>query len=147
MEKVLGTHKRHVMSAATLTSDSVVNTMGENLGKIEDIMIHMDSGRIAYAVLSFGGFLGLGDKLFAIPWEALTIDEDKKHFILDIDKEKLENAPGFDKDNWPDMADADFGSRIYTYYGYENPSWISGEREFRHSRGFERESCVEMGTC
>src|SRR5512135_141884 len=99
--KVIGTGNiRHVMSASTLTGDSVVNAKGEDLGSIEDIMIHIDSGRIAYAVLSFGGFLGMGDKLFAIPWEALTLDEDNHQFILDIDKDKLENAPGFDKDNW-----------------------------------------------
>ena len=56
-------------------------------------------------MLSFGGFLGMGDKLFAVPWDALTLDEDRKCFVLDADKGKLENAPGFDKDNWPDMTD------------------------------------------
>jgi surface antigen len=61
----------------------------------------------------------MGDKLFAIPWEALTLDEDNKQFILNTDKEILENAPGFDKDNWPDMADPGFGKGIYKHYGYE----------------------------
>src|SRR5512135_3512990 len=123
MSKVIGTENvRHVMSASSLTGDGVVNELGEDLGKIEEIMIHIDSGKIAYAVLSFGGFLGMGDKLFAIPWEALTLDEDKKEFIIDVEKEKLENAPGFDKDNWPDMADRKWGSEIYSYYGYK-PSW------------------------
>src|SRR5512135_3389874 len=93
--KEIGTGNiRHVISASSLTGDSVVNAQGEDLGTIEDIMIHIDSGRVAYAVLSFGGFLGMGDKLFAIPWEALTLDEDNKQFILNIPKEKLENAPG-----------------------------------------------------
>ncbi len=122
MNKVRGTNVRHVMSASTLIGDKVVNANGEDLGKIEEIMIHIDSGKVAYAVLSFGGFLGIGDKLFAIPWEALSLDEDEKEFILNVEKEKLENAPGFDKDNWPDMADRKWGSEIYSYYGYK-PSW------------------------
>ena len=119
MEKIIGTNKRHVMSASTLTRDSVVNSKGEDLGIIEDIMIHLDSGRIAYAVLSFGGILGIGDKLFAVPWEALTLDEDQKQFILNVDKQFLENAPGFDKDSWPDMADPQFKSSVYKFYGYD----------------------------
>ncbi len=122
MTKVKGTNVRHVMSASTLIGDKVVNTNNEDLGKIEEIMLHIDSGKIAYAVLSFGGFLGMGDKLFAIPWEALTLDEDRKEFILNVEKEKLENAPGFEKDQWPDMADRTWGKEIYTYYGYK-PYW------------------------
>ncbi len=122
MNKVKGKNVRHVMSVSTLVGDNVVNANGEDLGKIEEIMIHIDSGKVAYAVLSFGGFLGMGDKLFAIPWETLTLDEDEKEFILNVEKEKLENAPGFDKDNWPDMADRKWGSEIYSYYGYK-PSW------------------------
>jgi len=120
--EVKGTRVKDVMSASTLVGDKVINTAGEDLGKIDEIMIHMTSGRIAYAVLSFGGVLGLGDKLFAIPWEALTLDEDQKAFVFDISKEKLENAPGFDKDNWPDMADTEWGAGIHKYYGY-TPKW------------------------
>lgn len=121
MAKVKGTEDlKHVMSASTLTGDSVVNAAGEDLGKLEEIMIHVDSGRVAYAVLSFGGFLGLGDKLFAIPWEALTLDEDNHRFILNVEKERLEAAPGFDKDRWPDMADPKWSREIYGYYGYES---------------------------
>src|SRR5512142_1244172 len=116
MATVKGTErKRDVMSASSLIGDSVVNAQGEDLGKIEEIMIHVPSGRIAYAVLSFGGFMGMGDKLFAIPWEALTLDEDEKHFVLNVDKEKLEKAPGFDKDKWPDMAEPQFRTAIDDY--------------------------------
>jgi hypothetical protein len=64
----------------------------------------------------------MGNKLFAVPWSAFTIDEDRKCLILDADKSKLENAPGFDKDNWPDMADMTWGERIYNYYG-QTPYW------------------------
>ncbi len=116
--KVEGTNVRHVMSASTLIGDKVVNDAGEDIGKIEEIMLHVPSGKIAYAVLSFGGFLGIGDKLFAIPWEALKLNEDTKSFVLSIAKEKLEKAPGFDKDHWPDMADRKWSQEIYSYYGY-----------------------------
>lgn len=64
----------------------------------------------------------MGNKLFAIPWEALKVDQDGKCFILDVDKTQLENAPGFDKDNWPDMADQTWGEQIYSYYG-KTPYW------------------------
>ena len=122
-QKILGTNVREVMSASSLIGDDVVNANGEDIGDIKEIMIHVPSGRIAYAVLSFGGFLGMGDKLFAIPWEALTLDEDQKHFVLNVDKEKLEKAPGFDKDHWPDMAQPQFRSTIDDYYGYSHQEW------------------------
>jgi sporulation protein YlmC with PRC-barrel domain len=111
-----------VLSAGTLKGDKVRNSAGEDLGKIEELMIDLETGRIAYVVLSFGGFLGMGDKLFAIPWEALRLDTDRHEFILDVDKELLKKAPGFDKNDWPDMADRSWGSGIYGYYGYR-PYW------------------------
>jgi sporulation protein YlmC with PRC-barrel domain len=113
---------RRVLSASTLAGDRVRNSAGEDLGKVHEIMIDIPSGAVAYAVLSFGGFLGMGDKLFALPWRALTVDEDEKCFVLDIDKSKLESAPGFDKDHWPDMADHAWGTRIFKYYG-TRPYW------------------------
>src|SRR5579884_1025973 len=103
---------RRVLAASTLAGDSVKNSAGEDLGKIDEIMIDIPSGRIAYAVLSFGGFLGMGDKLFAVPWSALKVDEDEKCFILNVDKRTIEEAPGFDKDNWPDMSDPSFGTEL-----------------------------------
>lgn len=106
-----------IMAADTLEGDDVINTRGEDLGNIKDIMIDVPSGRVAYAVLSSGGFLGIGDKLFAIPWSALTLDADRKCFVLDVDKEKLKNAPGFDKDHWPTMADPQWASEVHDYYG------------------------------
>src|SRR5919197_6711062 len=116
---------RRVLSASSLTGDSVKNAAGENLGKVDEIMIAIPSGRVAYAVLSFGGVLRMGNKLFAVPWELLTVDEDRKCFILDVDKATLENAPGFDKDNWPDMAEISWGTRIYGHYG-RRPYWETG---------------------
>ncbi|HVB79445.1 MAG TPA: PRC-barrel domain-containing protein [Candidatus Binataceae bacterium] len=114
---------RRVLSASSLASHSVKNKLGEDLGSVKEIMIDVPSGRIAYAVLSFGGFLGMGNKLFAIPWEVLTVDEERKCLVLDADKATLEKAPGFDKDHWPDMADSRWGSQVYTYYG-RKPYWL-----------------------
>jgi len=111
-----------VMAADTLQGDKVVNHENEELGKIEDIMIDVQRGSVAYAVMSCGGFLGLGDKLFAIPWSALTLDADRHCFVLDADKERFEKAPGFDKDRWPSMADTAWASRIHEYYGVR-PYW------------------------
>ncbi|MCK9984207.1 MAG: hypothetical protein AzoDbin1_00679 [Azoarcus sp.] len=111
-----------MMSAGTLTGDDVYNPQGEDLGEIKEIMLDMRSGRVAYAVLSFGGFLGMGEKLFAVPWGALKLDAANKRFVLNVEKERLETAPGFDKDHWPDMADQTWGRDIHTYYG-TTPYW------------------------
>ena len=113
---------RRVLSAGTLAGDRVRNSSGEDLGKVHDIMIDVPTGRVAYAVLSFGGVLGVGNKLFAVPWSSLMLDEDEKEFVLDIDKRRLENAPGFDKDNWPDMADPSWRSQVFDYYDAD-PYW------------------------
>lgn len=117
---------RRVLSAATLTGDRVRNPAGEDLGKIEEIMLDIPSGRVAYAVLSFGGILGLGSKLFAVPWEALIINERDHEFVLSVEKSVLENAPGFDQDNWPNMADRGFGEGVHRHYGYK-PYWESSQ--------------------
>jgi sporulation protein YlmC with PRC-barrel domain len=112
----------YVMEADTLEGNDVVNAQGEKLGDIKSIMIDVPSGRVAYAVLSSGGFLGIGEKLFAIPWNALTLDADNKCFILNIDKERLKNAPGFDKDHWPSMADQRWATEVHSYY-QRRPYW------------------------
>jgi sporulation protein YlmC with PRC-barrel domain len=111
-----------VMAASDFEGEDVVNRQGETLGDIEEIMIDVRSGRIAYAVLSCGGFLGIGDKLFAIPWSALTLDTDNKQFVLDVDRDRLKNAPGFDKDHWPSMADQSWATQVHSYYG-TRPYW------------------------
>ncbi|MCA9972876.1 MAG: PRC-barrel domain-containing protein [Anaerolineales bacterium] len=115
------------LSASTLIGDDVYNRNNEKLGQLNEIMLDVGSGRVAYAVLSFGGFLGLGDKLFAIPWDALTLDPDAHAFILNVDKETLENAPGFDKNNWPKTVNGDdtWLVDVYEHYGY-SPYWRQG---------------------
>jgi sporulation protein YlmC with PRC-barrel domain len=117
---------RRVMGASTLAGDRVRNQHGEDLGKVDEIMIDIPTGRVAYAVLSFGGFLRMGNKLFAVPWSALAVDEDEKCFILDADRQTLETAPGFDKDNWPDMADEAWRSKVFKHYN-ANPYWEDEE--------------------
>jgi sporulation protein YlmC with PRC-barrel domain len=111
-----------VMAASDFEGEDVVNHQGETLGDIEEIMLDVRSGRIAYAVLAAGGFLGIGEKYFAIPWGALTLDTDRKCFILNVDKDRLLNAPGFDKDHWPSMADQKWAGEVHSYYGTQ-PYW------------------------
>lgn len=105
-----------LMGAETLLGNDVYNHNDEHIGDIKEIMLDMNGGKVSYAVLSFGSFLGMGAKLFAVPWNALTLDTENKRFTLDIDKDRLENAPGFDKDNWPNMADSSWQDTIQSYY-------------------------------
>jgi sporulation protein YlmC with PRC-barrel domain len=114
------------LSASTLTGDNVRNPGGDDLGHLEEIVIDLETGRVSYAVLATGGFLGLGDKYFAIPWDLLTVDTDNKEVVLDVSKETLENAPGFDKDNWPDIHDRTWVADVYRYYGHD-PYWEADE--------------------
>jgi sporulation protein YlmC with PRC-barrel domain len=91
--------------ASTFIGSSVMNREGESLGKIEDLMIDPATGRITYAALSYGSILGFGGKLFAVSWDALALQPDGETFILNVPKETLESAPGFDKNNWPLQPD------------------------------------------
>lgn len=112
----MGENIRRVLSASTLIGDTIENSRGEKIGKLEEIMIDLESGRIAYGVLSFGGFLGIGDKLFAIPWQKLHVDQQKECIILNVSKERFDDMPGFDKEHWPDMADPKWQTNITNYY-------------------------------
>ena len=103
----------------------VENPQGQNLGEIKDIVIDRASGRMAYAVVSFGGFLGMGEKLFAVPWGAFSQPKaDKQTFVLDVDKDRLKNAPGFDAHNWPQMASREWVTSLYSYYNVP-PYWTA----------------------
>jgi sporulation protein YlmC with PRC-barrel domain len=106
-----------LMGANTLIGDHVHNAQDEHLGDVKEIMLDMRTGKIAYAVLSFGGVFTLGEKLFAVPWNALKLDTANKRFVLDIEKDGFKNAPGFDSNHWPDMADQSWADSISTYYG------------------------------
>jgi sporulation protein YlmC with PRC-barrel domain len=106
-----------LMGADTLIGNDVYNHDEEDIGDIKEIMLDVATGEISYAVLSFGSFLGLGEKLFAVPWSALKLDTENKRFLLNVSKERLQNAPGFDKDDWPDLADPTLANDIHSYYG------------------------------
>ena len=110
------------LSTSSMNGTNVVNAQGEDLGHIEDIMIDLSTGRILYTVLSFGGLLGIGNKLFAVPFESFTIDQHNENFVLNMDKERLQNAPGFDKNDWPSTANTDFQDEVYRFYNVE-PYW------------------------
>jgi sporulation protein YlmC with PRC-barrel domain len=107
-----------LLSSGSLTGTKVVNRSGEDLGHLEELMVDLSDGRVAYAVVSFGGILGIGNKLFAVPWEALNVDQEKEQIIMNANKESLENAPGFDKNNWPNSASRNWLDEVYNYYGY-----------------------------
>jgi sporulation protein YlmC with PRC-barrel domain len=114
-----------VVPASKIIGEPVVNHQGENVGKIHELLIDAKKNRVAYAVLSFGGFIGMGNKLFAMPWEAFEFSTTKNKLILNVDKEKLKTAPGFEKgDKWPDFSDKIWGESIYNYYNYV-PPWKS----------------------
>jgi hypothetical protein len=108
------------LSADSVKNDKIVNRNGDKVGKIEELMIDLQNGKLAYVVLSHGGFLGISHKLFAILWQALTLRVHEHAFLLDIPKETLDKAEGLDKDKWPLTRNE--LSRTYTYYGYQ-PYW------------------------
>ena len=113
-----------IQKASDLIGKPVVNPQGERLGEVQDLAIDAERGRVAYAVLTFGGFLGMGDKWFAIPTGALTLPADGKNFILAVDKDRLKTAPGFEKDRWPSMGDSTWSMGVHEYYGVK-PYWLS----------------------
>lgn len=117
-------NRKTVLSTKTLLGDKVLNPQGEHLGEIKELMIDPQTGHVGYAVLSFGGFLGMGDKLFAVPFRALELNAGQKEFVLNVPKDKLKTAPGFDKSEWPKSADRRWGTEIHTFYG-TTPYWES----------------------
>src|ERR1700686_4665558 len=114
-----------VPAKKTVIGSKVVNAQNEDLGKIEDLVIDAGAGRIAYAVLSFGGFLGMGEKYFAIPWNAFPFNLKENRDEMNVHKKLLDNAPDFEKDAWPNMADSPWGNSIYNHYR-SPPYWEEG---------------------
>ncbi len=112
----------NLLSMGTLGDNRVISPREESLGKIEDFIIDIEPGQVAYAILSFGRALSVGDRLFAVPWNAMDLNTDKHAFVLNVEKDVLMSAPGFERDSWPDMSSLDWGERIYAYYG-QKPYW------------------------
>ncbi|HEX6978221.1 MAG TPA: PRC-barrel domain-containing protein [Alphaproteobacteria bacterium] len=117
----------NVIAAKKVQGTPVTNPQGENLGEIEDVVIDKLDGTVRYAVLSFGGFLGMGDKLFALPWEVLNYNEAQGAYVIDVDKDTLQNAPGFEENDWPDMADPTWSERLRRHYNL--PADVSARAE------------------
>ncbi|WP_322088135.1 PRC-barrel domain-containing protein [Burkholderia sp. BCC1999] len=117
-----------VMAARTLAGDRVLTMDGDDIGKVADIMLDVRAGRIAYAVVASGGVRGLGDKLLAVPWNVLVLDVERKCFVLPVATEHVRDAPGFDRDCWPAMADPGWGEVLHAYYG-SLPYWLIEEGE------------------
>lgn len=113
---------RQPMSTSSLTGDDIRNNQDETLGTVHDIMVDCGSGKVAYVVMSSGGFLGMGNKLFSIPMSALTLDQENKCFRMDASKQTFEKADGFDKENWPNMANSQWESSTHKHYG-ARPYW------------------------
>ena len=103
-----------VWRSSDIVGMKVRNSAGQDLGKVEDLVIDVNSGKVRYAAVSFGGFLGVGDKLFAVPFSAFkthyNASDNAKHFVLNVEKKALEAAQGFDKKNWPDFGDPKWGA-------------------------------------
>ncbi len=105
------------LAATSIMSDRVKNPRGEDLGKIDNLMINIQKGEVEYAVIEFGSFLGIGGKLFAVPFRELRLDPDNETFILNRDKEYLKKSPGFDKTHWPDTNEHSYFDDVRLYYG------------------------------
>jgi hypothetical protein len=119
-EGTLANHPVQRLTATTIIGDSVENNEGENLGSIDNLMVNLQTGLVEYAVVEFGSFLGMGGKLFAIPFRELRVNPAKKVFVFNRDKDYLKKSPGFDKTHWPDTNDH-YYDYVDNYYGTEYP--------------------------
>lgn len=115
------THR--LIAADKVEGTTVKNPQGETLGSIENVMIDKLSGKVAYAVMSFGGFLGIGDRRHPLPWNALTYDTGQDAYVVGLDKQTLEKAPSYAPDERVDWEDEAWGRRVHDYYQVP-PYWI-----------------------
>jgi hypothetical protein len=106
-----------LIAASKVEGTSVYNRRGESLGSIYDVMIGKRSGKVGYAIMSFGGFLGMGERYHPLPWEVLDYDEQQGGYVVDLDKQRLQDAPSYGVDETPDWSNRDYGRRIDEYYG------------------------------
>lgn len=106
-----------LISSEKVTGSNVENPNGDNLGHIEEIMIDKISGRVGYAVLNYGSFLGMGGKLFALPWDVLKYDTRRDAYVVGIPEEQLKNAPSFDQGTEPNWNDPQYAKDLHRYYG------------------------------
>lgn len=112
-----GTEIGRLISSEKVEGTAVENAKGEDLGSIEEIMIDKVSGQVAYAVLKYGSFLGMGGKLFALPWDQLKYDKSREAYVVNIPQDRLRNAPSFDEDAEPNWSDPAWNKGLHDYYG------------------------------
>ncbi|HEX4050747.1 MAG TPA: PRC-barrel domain-containing protein [Steroidobacteraceae bacterium] len=124
-DKIVGESRPGLVAASALAHDAVVDAAGEPVGRVREIMLDVPRGRIAYVVLAFedpaeeGRPDGPVRKLFAVPWEALRLDGQRQRLVIDTQRERLRDAPGFDPAHWPSMAQPTWNSALYEFYGVE----------------------------
>ena len=107
----------YTVAAKQIIGANVVDAAQEDVGKIEDLIIDSRDSRVAYAILSVGGFLGMGDSRFPVPWDAIDFDADRRSAALKLERERLKDAPTFDSDTWPDMTNDTWHDEIHKHYG------------------------------
>jgi sporulation protein YlmC with PRC-barrel domain len=107
-----------LIAASKVNGTTVYNPAGEKLGSIYDVMLDKLSGKAEYAIMSFGGFLGIGDSYHPLPWQALTYDERQGGYVVNIDRSRLEGAPSYRASDTPLWNDPAYGRRIDDYYGF-----------------------------
>jgi sporulation protein YlmC with PRC-barrel domain len=120
-----------------IIGSKVINLKGETLGKIENLVVDIDTGRIVYAILESGGFLGIGDKLFPVPWKSLAALPAEGIFFLNQSKEQMVKAPSFDRKNLPDMGDVRWGADVFKYYGAPSGYAHGGPLNYDYDYGYQ----------
>jgi hypothetical protein len=112
-----------LISSDKVQGTTVYNPSGEKIGSIEDVMIDKLSGKVAYADMTFGGFLGIGNRHHPLPWSVLKYDTEMDGYVVNIDKDRLENAPSYEPDKRPDWEDESWGRQVHSYYNV-TPYWM-----------------------
>ena len=110
------TSTRDVISSDRVEGTAVYNDAGDKLGSIDELMIDKRSGQVRYAVLEFGGFLGMGTDRYPLPWNMLKYDTAREGYVVPLDKAKLDDAPRYDEDDAPEYTE-EYGTRVNGYYG------------------------------
>ena len=105
-----------VISSDRVNGTNVYNPAGEKLGSIDSLMIDKLSGKVRYAVMEFGGFLGIGSDRYPLPWDTMNYDTGMDGYVVTLAKEQLENAPRYGQDTAPEYSE-EYGRRVYDYYG------------------------------
>jgi hypothetical protein len=111
--------------ASRLIGDPVRNSAGDLLGRINELIVEPSTGQIDFAILTLDNLAGTGERFAAVPWHALGLMTGRDYVLLDMDKNVLSRAPWFAERDWPNFADSEWRSRVYTYYGVASPAVTS----------------------